>query len=160
MAGEVTHLSEYATQQQNVTGQPTTVLDYQPEDGTRLQIKNKVAKGDEEGVPIYMDLRDSGDNPLPNDTEVILEVDVPSRSKTLAVSEKLENIAPWNAIALGDQRNEENVDAVKVELEGAVINVRYFDVLSVIVTSSAQVDWANSEFYMDGKATRTVPHEE
>jgi len=156
---DVTHLSQYATQQTNVTDQPTSILAFEPEDGTRLQIKNGVAKGDEKGVPFYMDLRDSANNPLPNDTEVILEVTVPSRSKPLAVSEEVTNIASWNSIDLGDQRNEENVDQMKIELEGNVVNVRYFDQLDIIVTSSAQIDWANSELYVDGKATRSIPHE-
>lgn len=159
MGAELTHLSDDATQQTNVVNQPTSVLDYSPEDGTKLQVKNRVAKGDESGVPIYFKLRDGAGNPLPNDTEVIIEVDTPSRAKNIQVSEELENIAAWNSISLGDQRNEENVDAVKVELEGRVINVRYFDTLQVIVTSSVQVDWANSELYVDGKATRNLPHE-
>jgi hypothetical protein len=106
-----------------------------------------------------MDLRDGAGNPLPNDTEVLLRVDVPSKEQPVVVSERLKNIAAWNALDMREQRNEENIDAVKVDLKGKVINVRYFDSLRVDVVSSAQVDWSNSELYVDGKATRTVSYE-
>ncbi|MUV87796.1 hypothetical protein GJ631_14860 [Natronomonas sp. CBA1123] len=156
---EITHLSQYATQQQNTTGELTPILTFSPEDGTAEQIRHAVNKGDESGVPIYFDLRDGSGNPLPNDTEVLLRVDVPSKEQPVVVSERLKNIAAWNALDMREQRNEENIDAVKVDLKGKVINVRYFDSLRVDVVSSEQVDWSNSELYVDGKATRTVSYE-
>lgn len=154
---QVSHLSSESTQQNNTTGQLTSVLDHDPEEGTALQIKNRVAKGSEAGVPVFMDLRDSNDNALPNDTEVILRVDVPSKEQPVVVSEKIRNIAAWNSLSMTQQRNEENIDAVKIELQGEVVTVRHFDTLSVDVESSAQVDWSNSELYVDGKATRVIP---
>lgn len=157
---DVTHLSSEATQQTNATGQLTPILEFDPEEGTVLQIRNRVAKGKESGVPIYMDLRDAADNPLPDDTEVMLRVDVPSRDQPVQVSERLRNIAGYNALSMTEQRNEENIDATKVELQGGVINVRHFDKLRVDVVSSAQIDWSNSELYVDSKATRTVPYQE
>lgn len=156
---DVTHLAADATQETNTTGQLTSILTYDPEEGTILQIRNRVAKGKEVGVPIYMDLRDAADNPLPDDTEVMLRVDVPSQDQPVQVSEKLRNIAGWNALSMTEQRNEENIDATKVELEGDVINVRHFDSLRVDVDSSAAIDWSNSELYVDSKATRTIPME-
>jgi hypothetical protein len=155
---EITHLSQYATQRTNTAGKREPILEYQPENGTVAQIKNAVAKGREAGVPIYFKFRGANGNPLPDDTEVLLRVDVPSKTEPLVVSEKLKNISSWNAISIGDQRNEENIDQLKLELEGRVINIRHFDTLTVELKSSAVIDWANSEFYVDGKATRTVPY--
>lgn len=155
---ELNHLSQYATQETNDANQDTRILSYDPEDGTVLQIRNHVAKGSEdEGIPVYMKLRSAAGTPLPTDTEVIFRVDVPKREDPIVVSEKLENIAQWNSIDLGDQRNAENIDAVKVDLKG-LISVRHFDTFEVYVVSSAVIDWTFSEFYLDGKATRTVPY--
>lgn len=157
---DITHLSEYATKENNTAGELTSILEIDPEDGTVTQIKNRVRKGSEAGVPVFMDLQDSGGNPLPNDTEVIFRVDVPSQDQPIVVSERIRNIASWNALSMTEQRNEENIDATKIELKGSVINVRHFDTLRVDVVSSAVVDWANSELYVDSKATRSVPHQE
>lgn len=157
---EITHLSQYATQKTNSTGELSPILEFDPENGTVEQIKNNVEKGSEEGVPVYMDLRDANNNPLPNDTEVLFRVDVPSKEQPIVVSERLENIAAWNSLSLTEQRNDENVDAVKLDLKGKVINVRHFDLLRVDIVASAQIDWANSEFYVDSKATRSVPYQE
>lgn len=156
---DVTHLATEATQKTNVTGQMTPILEYDPEEGTALQIRNAVGKGKEIGVPFYLDLRDGANNPLPDDTEVMLRVDKPEEDQPVQVSEKLRNIAGWNALSMTEQRNEENIDATKVELEGQVITVRHFDTLRVDADSSAQIDWTNSEAYLDSKATRTIPME-
>lgn len=159
MGSEITHLADEATQKTNATGQDTLILEYTPEDGTMLQVRNRVAKGSAMGVPIYMKLRDGSNNPLPNDTIVILRVDVPSKKDPIVISEEIENISSWNSLTLSEQRNEENVDAVKVLLEDKVANVRYIDTLGVYVEASAQVDWSNSELYVDKNATRRVSFE-
>lgn len=157
--GEITHLSSQSTQKQNTTGELTAILEYAPEDGTVEQIRNEVRKGDESGVPVYMTLKDSAGNALPDDTEVLFRVDVPTEEQPIVVSERLRNISAWGNLTQAEQRNEENVDQTKIEMKGRVINVRHFDTLRVDILSSAQIDWANSEFYVDGKATRTVSYD-
>lgn len=46
MSGEVTYLADEATQTQTVAAQQTSILDYSPDDDTRFQLKNRVAKRD------------------------------------------------------------------------------------------------------------------
>lgn len=156
--GEINHLSKYATQQTNTANKQETILEYSPEDGTVERIRNNVNKGRESGVPVYMDLNDSAGNPLPDDTEVIMRVDIPTRDEPVTASEKLKNISGWNALGMGEQRNEENIDQTKIELAGQRVNVRYVDTLRFEILSSAAIDWSNSELYVDGKATETIPY--
>lgn len=152
----VSHLSKYATQDTNTTGEMTPILTYDPENGTKLQLRNKVQKGSEMGVPFAMTLQDSAGVDLPDDTEVLVRVERPLDESPLVVSEKIKNISSWNVLTQQDQRNSENIDATKIELKGKIIEVRDVDTLRIEVKSSAQIDWANSELYVNGKATRTV----
>lgn len=156
---QITYLAELATQLQNTPGVLTPILEFDPEDGTMQQLKNMVAKGDEEGVPIFFDLRDADGNPLPDDTEVLLRVKRPTDEEPMTVSQRERNIAPWNSLPVAEQRNEENIDSVKVSLKGAVISVRHMDTFRVEILSTEQVDWSNSELYVYRKAQRTVDYE-
>lgn len=155
----VSYLSSEATQQTNTTGQMTSILDVDPDDGTRLEFAPSVAKGSERGLPLIMDLRDANNNPLPDDTEVLIKVERPTdEDDGIQVADKEPNINAWNSLTLTKQRNEENIDAVKVAMRG-VIRVRYVDTMHILVDSSAQVDWTNSELYFYRKGVRSVPHE-
>lgn len=159
MAG-VSHLSGIATQQTNQAGVMTSVLDVDPEDGTRVEFAESVAKGSERGLPLIMDLRDSNNDPLPDDSEVIIRVERPTDDdEGIVVADKEPNLNAWNTLSIKEQRNEENIDAVKVAMKG-VIKVRYMDVMHVQVKSSAQIDWTNSELYFYRKGVRTVSHGE
>lgn len=142
----LSHLSSEATQETNTTGVTTPILTVDPDDGTLIKLLNMVFGGD--GLPIYMDLNDSSNNALPDDTEFILRVIRPTDDEPQAVSVKADNIAAWNQLTIQEQQNEENRESVRIELKGAVVNVRYKDTLRFEVNSSAQIDWANSELYV------------
>ncbi|WP_439028421.1 hypothetical protein [Haloarchaeobius sp. DT45] len=155
----VSYLSDFVTQLQNVTGTTTPILQVQPENGTMLRFLDMVGQGAEMGIPVVMKLKDSGGNPLPTDTEVIFRVERPTDDEPVPVSQKEDNIAAWNGLSTKEQRNEENIDQTKMNLKGDRVNVRDKDVLTVEINSSAQVDWANSEFYFNRKAVEELPYE-
>jgi hypothetical protein len=142
----LSYLSDEATQRTNVAGTTTEILEVDPDQGTLTKLLNRVSTGDAPGLPVFMDLNDAGDNDLPADTELILRVLRPTDDEPVAVSVKEDNIAAWNGLSVSQQRNEENIDQVKIELKGD-INVRDKDTLFVEVDSSAQIDWSNSELY-------------
>lgn len=157
MGRSVSHLSDVATQQTNVTGQLTPILEIDPENGTLLRFLNKVSQGDAVGIPIITDLRDANGNPLPTDTELLFRVDRPTDDDPRAVSVKEPNIASWNSLSTAEQRNEDNIDSTKVELKGAAVNIRDKDTLRIEVNSSAQIDWSQSELYFIREAVEELP---
>lgn len=157
MGKSLSHLSTEATQQTNVTGTLTPILQITPDNGVYLQFHNRVSQGSSQGLPVFMDLRDSGDNPMPTDTEVLFRVERPEDDDPSAVSVREYNIAAWNQLAIGDQRDKDNIDAVKFELTSRRINVRDDDVLTMEVDSSAQVDWSNSELYFAREGVEELP---
>lgn len=159
MAKSLSHLSNEATQETNVTGKTDTVLSVNPNDGTLLRFLNRVSTGSARGLPLIMKLRDANDNVLPADTKLIFRVLRPTDDEPVPVSVAEDNIAPWNGLTTQEQRNEENIDAVKIELSGEKINIRDKDVLRVEINSSAQIDWANSELYFLREAVEERPFE-
>lgn len=156
MAG-LSHLSAIATQTTNTTGHLDPILEVDPEDGTLLKVRNHVGQGKTKGIPIIAKLKDVNGNPLPADTKLIFRVVRPTDESPVAVSVKEDNIASWNGLTTAEQRNEENIDAVKVVLKGGSINIRDKDTLRVDVKSSAQIDWANSELYFVNEGVDIVP---
>lgn len=157
MARSVSHLSSEATQETNVAGEMTPILEFDPEDGTVLVIRNRVNKGAEAGVPVFMDLRDTAGDPLPDDTEVLISVDRPTDERPLTVSEREGHIQGWNSLTTTEQRNAENIDETKIDLKAGQVNVTYRDTLRVEIESSAQIDWANSSLEFYTKATEKRP---
>lgn len=158
-AGNVSHISEIVSQETNTAGVMTPILSVDPKDGTMLQVKNAVSTGSSPGVPIVMNLEDANGDPLPDDTDLIIKVHRPGDEEPIVVSQKARNISSWNRLTLAEQENEENIDATKLPLKGALVSVRYVDEMTVEIDSSAAVDWSTSEFYMNEQATRTVEHE-
>jgi hypothetical protein len=155
MAGKsLSHLSDIATQKTNVAGVTTPILEVQPDNGTLLKLLNYVSTGAAEGLPLIGKFRDSNGNEFPTDTTVIFEVERPTDDEATAVSVAEDNIAAWNGLSTQEQRNEENIDSVKVELQGSAVNIRDKDVLTVEVDSSAQIDWSQSELYFMREAVR------
>jgi len=150
----LSHLSDIATQETNTPGVTTPILSVSPENGTDLQLRNYADHGDEAGFALYLKLRDSNGDPLPTDTSLVLRVERPTDDTPIAVSVKVDNIAAWNQTPVGDQSNEENVDAVKIELQGSEINIGQNDVLTFDVVSSAQIDWDKSELYTHRPSVR------
>ncbi|WP_435358448.1 hypothetical protein [Haloarchaeobius sp. DFWS5] len=147
MARSLSHLSDEATQSQNVAGTLTPILEVQPTDGTIISLLNRVAKGKEVGLPIIAQFKNSGDAYLPPDTSLVIRVLRPTDDAPVQVAKATGDIAAWNTLSTADQRNAENIDAVKVELAGERINIRDSDVLRFELQSSEQIDWANSELY-------------
>lgn len=148
MGKSLSHLSDVATQETNVAGVTTPILTVQPDDGTMLRFRNRVPTGDAPGLAVIADFRDSNNNPLPADTSLVLRVLRPTDDEPVAVSVEEDNIAAWNGLTTAEQRNEENIDSVKVELKGSAVNIRDKDVLRFEMNGSAQIDWSNSELYV------------
>lgn len=159
MGKSLSHLSEEATQATNTTGVLSAILTAQPNDGVWWQFHNRVATGDAQGIPLIMDLRDSSNNQLPVDTEVILRVERAEDDEPNAVSVAEGNIAPWNDLTTAEQRDEDNIDAVKIELKDNNVNVRDSDTFSVDINSSTAIDWANSEAYFAREGIDEYPSE-
>ncbi|MGB9953689.1 hypothetical protein ACOZ4F_14985 [Haloarcula marismortui] len=157
--------AEAVTTAQNAPGSPvpTPILEITPERGQFLRFLNRVAKGQESGIPIYMDLRDANGDPLPTKSELFLAIEPSGHETTMRVSEALKNISQYNQLSVNEQRNVDNVDSVKVELQNPEglpnggqptdkIDVRDIDTLYLLLDSPAQIDHSNSEIYIDSNA--------
>ncbi len=155
----LSHLSEEATQEQNTPGILTPILTFDPENGTLLRFLNAVSSGSALGLPLFLDLRDSNGDPLPVDTKLIFRAVRPTDDDPVAVSVAETNIAPWTNLTVAEQRNEENIDAVKVELVGDAVNIRDKDEIRLEVDSSEQIDWTQSEAYLPREGVREHPFE-
>lgn len=147
MPKSLSHLSDEATQETNTANVLTPILTFTPDNGVYWQLKNRVNTGKAPGFPLIMDLRDSGNNQITSDTKVILRVERPEDDEPQAVSVAENNIAPWNTLTQAEQRDEEYIDQVKVELKSSVVNVRENDELTIDVVSADVVDWTNSSVY-------------
>jgi len=153
MSGKsLSNLSKEAIEVQNAAGVLTPILEIEPDNGTIISLLNMVDTGSGEGLPILADLRDGDSNQISTNTEMVLRVVRPTDDSPVPVSVKDDNIAPYNQLTINEQRNEENIDSVKVELKGDRINIRDRDVLRVEIDSPEVVDWSNSElfFYRQG----------
>lgn len=149
---DISNISNEATELTNTTGQPDPILEISPQDGLIFEVLAAVARGRAPGVPVYMDLRDSNNDPLPVGTSVRLEFEAPGDKERSRVSKVRDNIQPWNNLTISDQQDEEYVDRVKIELLGERIIVRDIDSLYVTIESSTQIDWSNSAVYVEGNA--------
>ena len=155
----LSYLSNEATQQTNSTGITTPILEIEPEDGTMFALLNSVGPGDSTGLPIFADFRNGAGDQLPTDTKLILRVVRPTDDEPVTVSVAESNIAAWNQLSTQEQRNEDNIDSVKTELQGERVNIRDKDTLRVEIESSEQIDWSNSEFYFSRDGVREEPFE-
>jgi hypothetical protein len=153
--------SEHVTSYQNVTAapDPSTIVEISPDRGLFLHIENGVPQGENPGVPLYMDLRDSNDDPLPASTSGYFRLKLPDEAEGNKVSRRIATIQHWNANSITQQRDVDNVDASKVVFQGPggasvpAIEVRDNDQLQFVIDSTAQIDWNNSEWYVDTVAT-------
>lgn len=150
--------SEHAEKRTNTTGEMTPILASVLDRGTFARIRNQVRKGDEIGIPVYADLRDTNGDPLPVNTSVQFEIKVAGKSRTFKVSKEMRNISVYNSQTIKEQRNSDNVDSVKMvltqpEANGGqkvpFVDFRDIDEFRVSIDSAAQIDWANSELYID-----------
>lgn len=159
MPKSISHLSAEATQLTNQTGVQDPILEVDPENGTLLKFHDEVPMGDARGLAVIGKFRDANGNPLPTDTTLVATVDRPTDDVPTAVSVQEDNIAPWNGLTTQEQRNEENIDAVKINLKGDTINVRDKDTLRFELESSTAIDWNNSEFYIVREGVDEEPFE-
>jgi len=155
----LSNLSEIATEETNSTGELTPILTVDPTSGTRLALSNSVSTGSAAGLPIFAAFKDSNDNDLPTDTTLILRVVRPTDDSPVAVATAEDNIGAFNALSIAEQRNEENIDSVKLELKGQTVNIRDKDILRVELESSTQIDWSNSELYFAREGVEELPFE-
>jgi hypothetical protein len=166
MTKQLSNATSYADETQNVPDVLSPILTFTPDDGLLLVIRGMVSAGTERGFPLYMDLRDSNGDPLPEDTRVVFQYKSPSMDDPQTVTHPLDHIRPWNALSLNEQQDEEFIDRTKVELkntdtalaQGEVpqVQVRDIDELRMSIDSSVQVDWGNSRVYIDRNAVREV----
>lgn len=141
------------TKKTNVTGQMTPILQVSPDRGNILRVENMVTRGEQIGVPVYMDLRDSNDNPLADNTKVQWEFS-PSNSDSLyRISRRLSNIAHYNDKTVAEQTDVDVIDRFKQvltepEFEGSdpVRFIQWSDIEDVYlsISSASQIDWGNS----------------
>ena len=154
---DLSNIHEYAVERTNMVGAPSPILEFSPDDGLFLEILNRAARGSAQGIPIYADLQDSSGNQLPIGTSIRFEFERPSDEQRNTVSEVKDNIQPFNNLTIQDQQDEEYVDAVKVPLLGEALRVRDIDTLFVSIDSSAQIDWDNSQLYIEGSTVNERP---
>jgi len=157
MGKSISHLSDVVTQRTNDVGVTTPILEINPENGTRLRFLDAVPTGASRGLPVIAKFRDSNNNKLPTDTELIFRVMRPTDDSPVAVSVQEDNIAAWNGLSTEKQRNEENIDSVKVRMNGQAVNVRDRDTLRVELDCSKEIDWSNSEFYIVREGVEELP---
>jgi len=133
-----------AIEKQNTTGRMTPILEFDPNDGILLEIMNQVMAGAEPGIPIYAELRDSGDNDLPLDTDLVVRYEAPAMDQPQVVSEVMQNIRPYRTLNITEQQSTDYIDQVRQPLKGQKVQVRPMDTLEVAIDSSTQIDWSNS----------------
>jgi hypothetical protein len=141
-----------ATEETNQVDRRDTILAFSPNDGLLLQVRNSIAAG----VPVYLKLRDSNDDPLPLDTELTFRFDAPQLDSPVVVSEILSNIRTYRQLSLTEQQNDEYIDQVAIEFEGLGVDVSQIEELELAIESSAQIDWTYSEAELDRKAVEIV----
>lgn len=159
--------SDLVTTAQNTAGVPTEILRVDPEDGTFVRFLNRVATGKSAGIPVYAKFKDSSGNDLALNSSFEFQARRAGHNSWSKVSEVVASIQYWNANSLTKQRNEENVDAVKVGLQypeassqtGAAptVDVRDIDDFRVVLDSTDVIDWSNSSWYFDSDAVETHP---
>lgn len=148
---------------ENVPGQMTPIIEIAPDRGTLVRILNSVARGDEPGVPVFADLRDSNGDPLPTSTSVQFEVSAAGSSERFKVSREFDEISIYNTLTLSEQRNSDNIDATKHVLQQPetlggepVPGIEIEDVQDgyISIDSPVAVDWQNSALYVDSTAVK------
>lgn len=146
----ITHESSEFTQETNTADVLTPVATIVPTEGSMLKFRNRADVGSAAGLPIFFKLySDSGGTTeLPNDTEIMLRAERPDDDEPRAVSTKLTSISSWRQQDLSTQQDSDHIDSVKIPLKDDVVNIRYWDELTVEVKSSAAIDWTASEMYV------------
>ena len=149
---DLSNIHEDATERTNIPGTTSPILEISPDNGLFYEILNAAARGNKPGVPVYQKLRDSNGDLLPLGTSVRFEFEAPGDDERSKVSEVRDNIQPYNNLSITDQQDEEYIDAVKIPLLGSMVRVRDIDTFYVSINSSEEIDWANSQLFIEGSA--------
>lgn len=139
-----------ATQENNVTGQMTSILAFSPNDGLEMEVDAIV--GGQSGIPIYAQLQNTAGDDLPLDTELTIRFDAPILDQPQVVAFTLGNIRQYRNLSIKEQQNEDYRDRTRIELKGSSLVVEDNEEMQIAVESSEQIDWANSQVYIDEKA--------
>jgi len=142
---------------------PTPVFEVDPDRGLFIRIANRVASGQELGVPVYMKLRDSNNNDLPASTSAFWTMTVQGQEQAHKVSAKRATMQHYLSNTITQQRDKDNIDAAKFVLQRPEtgptsepvnsLQIRDVDTFRLEIDSSATIDWSNSELYIDTNAT-------
>jgi len=154
---DISNVHDDAIELVNDPGQLSPIMSFSPESGLFFRLLNRVNRGKDAGVPIYFKLRDSDGDLLPVGTSVAVKFETPSDEQAHIVSEVRDNIQPWLNLSIRDQQEAEYIDSVKVPLKGRALTVRDIDTAYIVVDSTAEVDWSNSELYIEGNAITESP---
>jgi len=159
--------SEYVEAMTNAAGVDevyTPILKVSPSRGLFLRFLNRVNKGDNAGLPIYADLRDSNGDPLPTNANMVIQATVAGSDDRFIISEEKGNISFYNSNDITTQQDVDNVDGAKIPLkppdasarEGRVDyhDIRDIDALYLAVKSAAEIDWSNSRLFFDSEAVK------
>ncbi|WBE14030.1 major capsid protein PB7 [Saline Natrinema sp. J7-1 virus 1] len=149
MGRNINHNSDIVELQENTPGDLTPIMTIVPEEGTMIQIQNRVPQGSAVGLPIYADPRDANGDPLPVDTSLVLTAKQPGDPRRTPVSLEVDNISTFLNKTISEQQSTDHVDATKIELRGRAVNVRDIDELAVEINSSRSIDWSNSKLYFE-----------
>lgn len=135
------------TEKTNETGSMDEILTFSPIEGMILRF---IAGNG--GPPLYLDLRDSNGDPLPQDTELALTYDRPEFDEPMRVTQTLSNISTYNRLSIQEQQNEEYRERTRVPFKDrfSAVGVRNIDVFGLAINSSEQIDWTQSSAYVDG----------
>jgi hypothetical protein len=155
--------SDIATRKTNIPGELHPILAFSPNPGRVLKLVNKTERGQATGIPIFARLRDADGNDLPVDTELALEYDAPGRERPEVVSQVVRNIEEYRILDLTQQRKEEYVDGVKVNLKGhesegtPSVGATHRDQILISIRSPTEIDWSNSQVSIYEGAVREGP---
>lgn len=155
--------SEYVDVHTNHPNSPGSdaIVEISPDRGLFLRLFNRIAKASRPGIPVYMKLRDSNGDHVPANTVAYWALQIQGMEEPTKVSGKKGNLSFYLSNDLTTQRDADNVDGSlftlqEPETEGGNtvrhIDVRDIDTVYFKVDAAAEIDWNNSEFYVDTEA--------
>ncbi|MWG32972.1 hypothetical protein [Halomarina oriensis] len=148
---------------QNVPTSPdaTAIAEFSPERGMAFFFRNRVERGEQTlGLPIFGSFVDANGDPLPVNTSLYLALKLKGRAQAVKVSDRKGNISFYQN-SVDTQQDVDNIDGAKfvlrqTEEQGGApvehIRVRDIDSFRLMCDSSAQIDWSQSEMYVDAQA--------
>ena len=142
------------------------VVKIKPERGLFIRIANAIAKASRMGVPVYSKLRDTDGNHIPTNTSAYFALEVQGMEEPVKVSEKKGNLSFYATNDITTQRDTDNVDGALFELQEpetqggepvSALRVRDIDRLYLSIESSEQIDWEQSQLFIEGSTVNESP---